>query len=1231
MDFTSYFSNFGANSETVNLILLGVVLLFIIFAAFWGLIRGLKKTVFRGVWLMITALILFFVTPFITQMVYTFDISFLNLTIEGIDITTLKSFVETYIAQNPDIAFLAAENEFIHSVVVNLPGIFLNFILYVLLFWIFKILLYPIWAICSAIFIKKKNIKGEKLKKHRLLGALVGVVIGLFVGSTTLMPVFNMVTLAQQIEEATKEQSSTNTGLLTELMGSDYYSMIGGVKGSYADKIYSYTGFQQLNGAIFNGLTTTVINEQEINLKTEVLIALNTYSLATQLMDMGFDDLDQQKIDDLLVILDDLVETVFSSGLLASFANKAIPLVATEAVSGNNDLIKLPTTDNEIADQAMVDAVNQIKTVTFKNIGSDLRKLISIAKTLNDENIITEAQTMLENNTGSNQDYLDFAGLLNEELINSVMQDLTSTTLLTKLMPVGLDAVISYGVDMLDIEGFALTNASVTSQNLYNLFSGVLNTALIIANSVDLNSDYYIQSSSIAQIGKLIDTLTAYPRLGTANLNLLKQAAVTKINNYLNQNVNPDDFSIPLQVYTAALQVVDNLTLISNFESEFEIYGLIFDDAISIYETFKNDNTVDPVLVGSVLDTIRTSTLFGNEIDNIMRAGIDYAITLVPDDFADAIPTLNAIKNNINASLVWETELAHFSNLVDLVLEVMEDDTMLSNLTDTQNLARIGAILDDIKSSSLFNKYQEVGGVLQLVVGDNLINDIIRAGLDYSMDLVPTTFGDLGTIIVNIKNNVIEVNSWEEEFTVLSGFINYFMNNMNDSSFMDNLMTPATLEEIGTQLNSIKQSHLIGDQIKNLIGAMIDTMIGEELDESDPNYDPMTAIMNGVINEIKTNILALPDSVDWAHELRLIGELLEEVSDPDNIAIDTIGAVLDSIISENSLILTTATINNIVVDLMDIFVEGYNLSSSMVNDLKAAVLNITSYTTELSALNSFITDATEILEGTMDPETFTISAFGATLDGYDTALINALKPHIMIMIAETLGDIDPVFSGVYQDAVDNAHLITSYEDELDALQGIIDAFNGYFDGGTFNMTQLGTALDNLAATHTLGSVADNIFIKVIEQVETDNAGNQEALDLIAQIEVNIITGVANSTFTYAQAFAELELLENIVADLVNIDQNFDPSVVGAAFNSLSDLNIYGESATRDLALSEIQQFLDEANDELAGYTQGVDPEYDIIAQRIADLQVIYDNLETEVNLYSIDYLIVFGDIEALLP
>ena len=84
MDFTSYFSNFGANSETVNLILLGVVLLFIIFAAFWGLIRGLKKTVFRGVWLMIKARILLILKTNIKKKVLNIVKNFLKIKIKSI-------------------------------------------------------------------------------------------------------------------------------------------------------------------------------------------------------------------------------------------------------------------------------------------------------------------------------------------------------------------------------------------------------------------------------------------------------------------------------------------------------------------------------------------------------------------------------------------------------------------------------------------------------------------------------------------------------------------------------------------------------------------------------------------------------------------------------------------------------------------------------------------------------------------------------------------------------------------------------------------------------------------------------------------------------------------------------------------------------------------------------------------------------------------------------------------
>ena len=71
------------NANLISWIITGIVALILLSSVLWGMKRGLKKSAFRFVWLLVTAIILFFVTPLVSNMVNNMDLSGLNLYIFG--------------------------------------------------------------------------------------------------------------------------------------------------------------------------------------------------------------------------------------------------------------------------------------------------------------------------------------------------------------------------------------------------------------------------------------------------------------------------------------------------------------------------------------------------------------------------------------------------------------------------------------------------------------------------------------------------------------------------------------------------------------------------------------------------------------------------------------------------------------------------------------------------------------------------------------------------------------------------------------------------------------------------------------------------------------------------------------------------------------------------------------------------------------------------------------------
>jgi hypothetical protein len=352
-------SNYEFTYSQISLVVFGVALLFIVFSAFWGLIRGIKKTTFRGAWLIVTALVLFFVTPLVTRFIFTLNISALNLKIDEIQIITLKQAVEDFISSNADLSGFSSQTPFIVNAITTLPQLILNVIIFVVLFWILKIILWPIWAIIAATVIKKKNIKGEKLKKYHLAGMLVGIVLGLFIGSLTLMPVLNIISLAAKIENETvdlnteniigADDDSTNDvegGIISRITDEDIANFILSFDDSYASQLYKYTGFGLLNKAMFNGLTTVSLNKESINLEKDILNGIKAFKIFENLKDVNFNDLStltEAKINDILSYADELVDVVFEINTVKALGNQFMPFVLQEMVTNPNFVVYYQT------------------------------------------------------------------------------------------------------------------------------------------------------------------------------------------------------------------------------------------------------------------------------------------------------------------------------------------------------------------------------------------------------------------------------------------------------------------------------------------------------------------------------------------------------------------------------------------------------------------------------------------------------------------------------------------------------------------------------------------------------------------------------------------------------------------------------------------------------------------------------------------------------------------------
>ena len=212
--------------ELIGLILSGIGGAFLFFGVFWGLVRGLKKSLFRGIWLIALALIIFFLTPTISRALCNLDLSFLGVKVENATPSLFGAIRESILGVE-GIADIADKNPSLIPMIEQLIILVINLIVFPISFWIAKIVTYPIWAIISAIVFRKKKtvVNGKKMrvktKKYRLVGMLVGAVSSVMVMVVTLMPLSGTINLIKKIDSMEYSNSKDGEGLVTAVAGEE--------------------------------------------------------------------------------------------------------------------------------------------------------------------------------------------------------------------------------------------------------------------------------------------------------------------------------------------------------------------------------------------------------------------------------------------------------------------------------------------------------------------------------------------------------------------------------------------------------------------------------------------------------------------------------------------------------------------------------------------------------------------------------------------------------------------------------------------------------------------------------------------------------------------------------------------------------------------------------------------------------------------------------------------------
>lgn len=626
-------------------ILFGV---FMFFGFFWGIIRGLKKTAGRGIFLLITSILLIFLSVPITNLILKIKI---NCDIVDGDMNLVGSYslaeiITAYLKNSIGAEFITQYPDFA-SLIINFGIILINALVFLILFWLLKFLLFPLNAIFTKLVFfrpkyeiiedengkkKKKKIKPAKYeiiegkngkqkkkkikpKKHRLLGGLVGIAVGFVVTFNTMIPLWGVLDIAETIDSIKVEHMSdepTDVHELTEGVITDLSDAYRASAMGFATK---YTGLEYLGLLGFDGVTTAKFDDERITLRSEVKAIVNTIDEADKLFGQfkiyqedNFASITQTELDALLNQIGSLVDKCKEVKLVDCLADYVLPLACSYMLKSEMNL-----TSNDTVDAMIKETLKVLIEKSGINVMDEINALLDIAKYTSEQGLLIK---LIKGDTSEPLELINgLSDNFAEQLLRKVFALQTVDTTITHILNIGL----TYADQLLD---FGYSSEDLTKENVENGIISIFDSTFKLVKTFDSESSMYVTFDSLKPLGKLMNSVKSSGLINTTTYNNIMDFIADKLKEMAGEIV-PSQF-----VDVFSNQIANGITKIDNWETEMTAISEAIDVLRAkdggfigeVKEGFElrqgmsmhfelNEKTIQTL--GKALDKLEGTTLFG--------------------------------------------------------------------------------------------------------------------------------------------------------------------------------------------------------------------------------------------------------------------------------------------------------------------------------------------------------------------------------------------------------------------------------------------------------------------------------------------------------------------------------------------------------------------------------------------------------------------------------------------
>lgn len=864
--------------EIVGIVLTVLAIFIIVLSILVGIKRGMKKSLFRLGWLFVTALILWFVTPPISNLLNTIDLTSLNLDIMGpvhrlsdIGVNILNQVVQG--VGDAELANILSSSTALNSFAENLPTLLINIVLFVILFFVTKYLLWPIYALISSkIFDKDKRARKQyekrlkELKKkgmpitnadlknapqkknnYRLVGGIFGAITGLLVCAVAFSPIVGVSSIYNTVysEVMTTTETGEEVPLLSTIEGGEEVnSILSSYESSASSKILRYTGMEFMSNVIFSNMAVMEVNNEKIKLTDEVDAAVSAFNQANaiaKVTDKEMQDVTKQDVTDVITSVKEIFFDIENSNLIYIIGDEILPQIIDLYVINNENFV-LEFNGVDCA-QLIKDAYREStkdSPLTMSSIQSQVNAAADIILLFNNNNIVVP---LIRGEVSTTEEVLSLIcnNIINpSDFSNNLVDSMYEINILENEYPQLLDGLVESLYQNFEISGYQSNEAAMTSNvlkgNLKTILSNAVTFLKYYENSTDLDfGDENTTRLALESLGRTIDS---------AKSALLSDSSYEGLVGFLKTQIN--DFTAEFGDLGG---VVDNLDKVVSWENELRslapLYGAVID--LNNDEAFSFEAVLDGTYsLGGLGDALNTTVNSNNSVfitnenirdlfevflDRLTSEGGEGLNKYLEMEIGNRGTLKNVMLNNIwNESLKtsnienWGNELRYSLNLIVSINKTLSD-LDLARLSSPENneLKTLGKNIDDaLDYTNLFISNDVLRVIFEDFIGEIETN---ISGLEDVLNIEYTNNQQNYTVREGMLNNIFDsrtnnsnVSSWESELEILK--------NILALDFGDDGLNRDDYASLGGILDDIKDSETL---TRPIVGEVVVYYINKEV------------------------------------------------------------------------------------------------------------------------------------------------------------------------------------------------------------------------------------------------------------------------------------------------------------------------------------------------------------------------------------------------------------------